>query len=455
MTVVPATIFQGHFGVPSAALSAARRWMGVVPDAGRAMVVGALLWLATGMALFLSASVSPVLSNEAPPGPALDDFGVFFSAARLIADGRGDELYDRDAIHEQEARVYERPREQVPLLPYFNPPPFAAALVPLTGLSVGTAAALYLAVSLLLLAAGVLLLLRGSSAASTGTWLALATLFAFQSVYDTIFHGQLSFLLLFLFAASFTAFASGRERLAGALLGLLLIKPNYALVALLPLLWKRRREALIGFGAVATVWAAVSLAVSGPAILWNYPQFLREAAGWDDTNGITIVAMFGWNALVRLHVGPGRMDAVNLWSGLLAVATVALLLWAWKGPWAADRRTLAPRYSALALAAMLVNPHVYRQDVMLALVPAFLLLGCVRGVARAALGAFFFGGWLLFMYHFVLMRELGINVTVPLMGVAFVVACVFAARSSLKPPEEPEGRSRDDFEAPPLETSGP
>ncbi len=436
MTVFPGSLSLRRFSALRVALPA-WRWLHHLTDGLGAAAAGALLWLAVGLWLALYPALFPALTNERAPGPALDDFGVFYAAARLVRDGRGDQLYDLDAIHEEEARVYERPREQAPLLPYFNPPAFAAALVPLTWLPPGTAAAVVLALTTGLLAVGVALLWRSSRLGVPGAWVLLGMLAAFQPVRDTFFHGQPSFVLFFAFAAAFAAFASGRERLGGALLGLLLLKPNYALIPVAALLWKRRWDALKGFGAVATVWVALSVAASGVSVLWTYPAFLWQAATWDNANGISIAGMFGWNGLVRTLLGPGHHDAVTAWSLALSIPTLAAVALAWAGPWTVEGPRFATRYAAVVLASILVNAHVYRQDVIVAAAPAFLLLAGTAGRERLAVAAALSAGWALLAYHFPIARETSIAPTALALA-ALLFLCVWLSRRS-RPPVEAEG----------------
>ncbi len=404
--------------------SAGRATAGAVvrADVPRAMLAGAILWLAVGLWLAVIPNILPQLANERAPGPPLDDFAVFYSAALMVRHGQGGQLYDQRALAAQEARVHGRPDTGGPALPYFSPPAFAAALAPLTFLPVGTAAAVFLALSALLLATSVALLTRASGLGYVSVWLVLGAMLVYQSVLDTLFHGQLSFILVFLFAAAFASFRSRRNGLGGFLLGLLLIKPNFVLLPLALLAWKRQRAALVGFGVAAAVVAASSVAVAGPSVIWEYPRFLRAAAGWDDKNGISIVGMFGWNAFVRALAGPGHMTEVTLWSLALAVPTIAAVAWSWRGAWPATAASLAVRYSALLIGVLLVNPHLYRQDMLVMLIPACLLLGTVTGRARVALGLVLFGAWTLFLYHFYLLRVLEWNVTVPAMAALLVIA---------------------------------
>lgn len=395
--------------------SASRRRFGRGPLA-MAVLAGLFVWLAIGLWIALWPKVQPQLMNQRAPGPGLDDFGVFYSAARMVRDGEGSQIYDLSAIAHAESATYQRTANRDNALPFFNAPAFAAVLVPLTYLSVGTAATIFLLLTGALFALSLALLWRESRVGLAGAWLLLAMVLVYQSVQDTVYHGQLSFVLLFSFVAAFAAFRRGDERLGGAALALLLLKPNLLLVPLAILLWKRRGAAIVGFAAVATFVVGISVLASGPAIVWRYPEFLRQASLWDDQHGIGIAGMFGWNAFVRVLVGPRHMDTVLLWSAVLAIPTFAATAWTWRGRWAPGERSFSMQYGAMVIGALLVNPHVYRQDMMLMFVPGFLLLGATEGRTRTLFGVALFAAWAVFLYQFWLVRETGWQFSAPAMA---------------------------------------
>lgn len=391
-----------------------------------AVLAGTILWLACGLWSNALDLVLPKLTTPTILGPVLDDYGVFHTAARMVAQGEGSHLYDLETVRQEQAIIYGPPPEKNPLLPFYNPPAFAALLVPLTFLPMNVAAGLFLMVSVGALLAAGWLLWRHSRLRGVGTWLWVAAVVSFLPLQDAIYHGQLSFFLLFIWTASFLLFARGRERLAGATLALLLIKPHMMILPLVILLWKRRWQALQGVALTAAGGIILSVLASGPGILWTYPNFLREAAGWDDSNGIAIWFMFGWNGLFRALLGPGQHATVSLWALALSVPTVLACLVAWRGPWDASGRGFGTRFAALVLAVLLINPHLYRQDLSMLLLPAALVLGAaVRPGWRLSLSLYLLVGWLGILYHFVLLDALRFNLTVVNMAL-FLVLCVLA-----------------------------
>jgi hypothetical protein len=392
-----------------------------------AVLAGAILWLALGLWSNALNYVSPKLTTQTTLGPALDDYGVFHTAARMVAKGEGSDLYNLEVVHEEQAITYGPPPEKNPLLPFYNPPAFAAVLVPLTFLPINVAASLFLLASASALVVAAWLLWRYAHLRGIGTWLWVTAALSFLPLQDTIYHGQLSFFLLFTWTASFFLFAQGRDRLAGGTLGLLLVKPPLLLLPLAILVWKRRWRALQGAAAMVGGAVVLSVLASGPAILWQYPSFLRQAAGWDDINGIAIWFMFGWNALFRASLGAGQQATVSFWAVVLSVPTVLACLAAWRGPWETSSRRFGTRFAALVLAVLLINPHLYRQDLVILLLPAALMLGAAQGQGwRFSLSLYLVVGWLGILYHFVLLNALGVNLTVLNMAL-FLTLCVVAS----------------------------
>src|SRR5439155_1369222 len=82
-----------------------------------------------------------------------------------------------------------------------------------------------------------------------------------------ISYGQNSLLSLFILAAVYVLLRHGHDRIAGAVLGCLLYKPQLVVLLAALLLLDRRWRALAGLGATAVLLAAVALALSVPATL--------------------------------------------------------------------------------------------------------------------------------------------------------------------------------------------
>jgi hypothetical protein len=192
--------------------------------------------------------------------------------------------------------------------------------------------------------------------------------------------GQLSPLLILLLALAGGALARERPGRAGACLALGLLKPQYALLALLLTTWRRPR-ALSGFVPVAVALLVAGLAATGLDVTLAYARLLLQIS---DPRGIPTVSpevMHNWRGVAtRLLGGDPRL----IWpmTAVAVAATVALLLaiW-WRTPDTHGSAWLV-RLSALVPAALLVSPHTNPHDASLLVLPGcWLAVLAFRGIA--------------------------------------------------------------------------
>jgi hypothetical protein len=194
--------------------------------------------------------------------------------------------------------------------------------------------------------------------------LMIAAAAAFPPFWYLVLHGQSSLVLLLGFTLGWLALEHRRPFWAGMAFGLLLLKPQFALV-LAPLVlicgeWSMLAGAVVSIGLQAT---AVVI-VLGQSVLWDYaalvarfPQ-MREAiqSRPEQMHSIATVAnsqLGGWGMAV--------------WA-LLSVLVIARTIQVWRSD-----APLALRAGTLVLASELVNPHVFVYDVVV-LAPALLWL---------------------------------------------------------------------------------
>ncbi len=381
--------------------------------------------------------------------PRLDDFAVFYSAGDLIRRGAGEEIYDLEAIRTGQEQLTGRIIDRQTVLPYLNPPFFAAALVPLTTLPFAAAAGIFTALSGLALAAALFVLSRlGKLSPLAGLVFVLAVL-ASVPVHDTFLHGQTSFFLLLSWADGLLLLTRGRKFEAGLALGLLLLKPQLALLPVAFFLMRRDWSLLRGFAASGLSTLVVSVLVSGPGILGSYFHRLLEAGQWDERNGISTWGMFGWNAFVRATVGPGE-EALSLTATIaLCALTVFVCAWVLVPRFPVRSREFAAQYGVVAVASLLLSPHLYSQDLVIAVVPIFILLSVVgKPFDTPAWKSWALGASLLLFFHFSILARIGLNFTtlnlvVLLAALSFAVLLgVSTGRQSL------EARDRSRMPAP-------
>jgi hypothetical protein len=363
-------------------------------------LLGGLLFAAVESAQGLAPQ--PIrISRAGTYDPYMDDFVVFYAAGRIVNDGRASSVYDPAAVHRREAAVVAEPAWAIIPLPYYNPPHLLFGLAALSTLPIATAALLFTLVQLGAFAAALAILARARllGLSGLGGSIAILALVASMPFHEVLLRGQISLVLFAAWAAIYLgAFHDKGDRWTVPGLAVLALKPQLAVVPLLYLLVQRRWATLARFAAVEAACTTLAVVAWGPGILVDFVALLKAASGWEDQNGIWVDAMFGWNALVRDLVGPQVHVARSVVSGGLSAATLALI--AAVTHRRDTHRKSAETFAVLVFASLLVSPHLFAQDLVLAGLP--LLLLATRGPDRERHAWALFGvlGWALTFVHF-------------------------------------------------------
>ena len=294
------------------------------------------------------------------------DFLQFPISARLIAQGRANQLYDdRVLAHEVRATVG---RDTNVYLQYFYGPQVALAFVPFTSMPFLMHALLWSALSLVIYGGCVRLVWKRCKTLNQHGWLVALCAVAYPPLFHFFVRGQLSALVLVCFTASFLAFSSQHDFLAGLALGLLAFKPQFLVAIPIILLFARAWSALAGLLASSFSQLGFALIYLGRDVMRSYFEMLLHSASHPGST--------------ELRFSPMQMHSLHsLWEMLVPWQSVQWALYLLSalvviGATAAVWRSASPlslRFAALSFAAVLVNPHIYIYD-LLALAPALLLL---------------------------------------------------------------------------------
>jgi hypothetical protein len=293
-----------------------------------------------------------------------EDYVVFYAAGRMVRDGRGSGLYDIDAIVAEQVAVKGRPVGGTGRLGYFNPPFVALAWVPLTFLALDAALVTW-AVAVGLAMAAVAVWGPGFLGLRGWRWaLASAAMLLSHGTIVIFIQAQLTPLVILGWVLFAGFLGRGRHGSAGASLALALVKPHFVVLPLAALAWRRDWAALRGFAAVATPLVAISLAVSGPSALWEYPSFLRESAGWVGMNGVYPPGMPGWHGYFHRAAADPGWYTTAAFALTLVTAALAFRYARWR----------EVGLAALLAASLLVSLHIYAHDMALLVVCAWFLV---------------------------------------------------------------------------------
>jgi alpha-1,2-mannosyltransferase len=303
----------------------------------------------------------PVYGDNVPIG---GDYIAFQAAGRIVATGRGAELYDRSTvIAVQDALLFGR----VPgFYDAFRNPPFAALpFVTLAPLELVPAFVMWSMVSLGCLGFAVWLLLQ-ELPESKPRWRGLLVLvFAFAPVFFGLIDGENATVSLLLFVLIYRALARKQDRRAAVWAALGLFKPQLFLVFPVVLLARRSWSGLLTYGLVALGLAGVSLVLVGGDGLLAWERILIGS----ESAQVTVNA---WRMVSLKSFLDTLVPDQPTMALVIYVAVSALLIWVLYRRWSDQRTPLGLLWIFTSLVAVLVDPHLVDYDLTV-LVPAGVL----------------------------------------------------------------------------------
>ena len=334
------------------------------------------------------------------------DFSATLTGALVIRQGQGAQLYDLAIQRAAQVTILEQPdaAQSDTVLPYIHPPFEALLVAPLLALPYGTLYLLWNGLNLLAFVVALLLLARVAPLPWTVGLVALAALGSFSPFHQGLTLGQSSPLILLGLCGTYAALRQRHDTLAGVALALVVLKPQLLLVVGLLLLLQRRWRTLAACVGVVALASVAAMAALGPLWPLRYARFLASITQWNGNHNEYPQIMYNWRGLLVNLLGSTDSSAIGPLVGLLTVATLGALVWAWWRTRAATESN-ADRANdllwALALpAAILIAPHLYIHDLTLLALSAWLVLrqiatGVWLGRQRRAWYAFLWLGYLL------------------------------------------------------------
>lgn len=283
------------------------------------------------------------------------DFISFWATARMVLDGAGTQFYDLAAHTAVEKTV-------VPVLgthTFAYPPIFAIILAPFGLLPFGISFTVWIALS------GVFFALTARA------WMPKRLAFAQPAAVVNGFIGQNAFLTTGLFLAGMRLLRN-RPMLGGAVLGLLIIKPQLALMLPVAMLADRNWRAIAGGALSVAIALLIPLIVWGVAAYTDYFAFLQTFAGF------VAASRWPWQELASVYAFLRYFGAA---SDVAMTAHVAVALAAAAAVWIAWRHERPGKEAVLAAATLLAAPYLLTYDgVFMALPFAWLLMEGKRSI---------------------------------------------------------------------------
>jgi alpha-1,2-mannosyltransferase len=294
------------------------------------------------------------------------DFLQFPISARLIVEGRATDLYDDEVLAENIRAIVPSPTNV--FLRYFYGPQVALLFVPLAHFSFLVQAAIWVTLSLFGYFGSVYLLSKTSPSLAPHRRLVVLCALAYPPLFHFFVRGQVSAVPLVCFAAAYLAFRLGHELTAGIFLGFLVSKPQFLVAIPFVLLLAQAWKILAAVASSAGLQLILTYIYFGREVMRRYLTMLLYSAAEPATTELTL-------SRIQMHSLRSFWDLLLPWPHVVwffyllssfVVIAIAAAVWKSSGP-------AVIRFSALVLAAVLVNPHFYIYD-LLALAPALLLL---------------------------------------------------------------------------------
>jgi len=293
------------------------------------------------------------------------DFLPLYASAHMIEQHRPIELYNPAAVANEVQTIVHWPNIRVPNL---YGPQVILLFTPLTRFSFLSAAIIWVALSLLIYFVCIHVLWRACPCLQAYRGVVVLCAIAYPPLFHFFVRGQLSALILLCFTAAFAAMRADRHFLAGIALGILVFKPQFLVVIPLILLVTRAWNMLAALIISSAAQLGFARFYFGTEVMRSYFEMLCNAPRWIGTGELRFapIQMHSLRSFWTL-LFPRPLAAMVLYLlSSIAITAVAATIWKSAAP-------TAVRFSALLLAAVLANPHLFIYD-LLALVPMFLVL---------------------------------------------------------------------------------
>jgi hypothetical protein len=291
-----------------------------------------------------------------PTGHGLDvakhqigrDFINLWAGPQLAFSGRLQTLFDLDAYHQAIGELFGRP------LPFHNwgAPPFMLVLLwPLSQMPYFVALALWTALTLMAYLWAATFALDPSRRLQAILWLTLS-----PAALINIIGGQNGFLTAALFLGGILAMER-RPYLAGALFGVLTVKPHLGLVLPFVLLRSSAWRTILAATVVLTLLVLMSIALLG---LEPWRQFLTNTRAYQVQLLLKFEGFYVF-MMASVFTAMRSLGAQAAWASLMQALVAVLVILATTLAWGRTSDRII-RCQLIVSAATLVTPYIFLYD---------------------------------------------------------------------------------------------
>jgi hypothetical protein len=301
------------------------------------------------------------------------DFAIFYSAGRIVDQGQGNNLYDSALQFRTQQEFSPDVHIRQGALPYNHPPFEALIFVPLARLQYFPAYLLWDLLNLLILISLPFVLrphvplLRCMPAS-----ICLLATAAYFPIFLALLQGQDIILLLILFSLTYVALKKNADFTAGCWLGLGLFRFHLVLPLVFIFCLHKKRKAMLGFTAVATLLGLISIEVVGWKGTLAYPSYVLHLEAIGGHGAIIPGDMPNLRGLFDILL---PQHSYLLGVGLTLVSSLVLFFLAsakWRETATDAKFDLV--FSLIIVVTVLVSYHALAYDLSLLLLPTLLVL---------------------------------------------------------------------------------
>lgn len=302
------------------------------------------------------------------------DFRNFYTAGKIVNEGKGDQLYDR-SLQAQVQNTFVAPslRGASHFLAFIHPPFEAIAYGLLARMPYVTAFWTLWACNLLLAYASLLILRAQIPFLHPLFGLVILAMALFMPLLTAEIQGQDSILTLLLVIACYLSLVRGRPLLAGFFLGMACFKPQQALLMLLLVMITTpgRWRTFAGFAASCSSLVAASALVVGWKATIGYPHAVKVFTSLYDEVNDHPNAMPNVRGLT-LSLLQGRVSHQWIMIVIEAMSAIILILTVWI-LYSRRHTELQIRFSVLVSCVLLIGFYEYSHDFTPLLLPILLI----------------------------------------------------------------------------------
>lgn len=284
------------------------------------------------------------------------DFVSFVTGAKTLASENKNLLYDIDTQFKYQKELTKLPDKSF-LLPFRNPPFVSIFYTPYLHISLETSFVIGQMVSIFCIYATLCLV---KHLHSNLDWKSLSLIFFFWPVVNSLFLGQFTPFIFFIFGLLYYFLRKSKHFLSGIVVGVLTIKPQLLLVApYIFILSKDKKKFFTGLLLGVFLFMCMNILVGGGSLILDYIRFL----------GVTERADFGsrYNQMFSLYPVAqtifGTLPSRNLVFALLNMVSFFGSLYLFvKNKFS---NSLVNGFSLSILLSLIFSPHLLSHDLIL------------------------------------------------------------------------------------------